>query len=75
MVFTIPQELNTYCLKYPVALYNILFQASKETLFTFGNDPKHLGAQLGVISLLHTWGQNLALHPHVHMIVPGGGFT
>lgn len=75
VVFTIPQELNTYCLKYPVALYNILFQASKETLFTFGNDPKHLGAQLGVISLLHTWGQNLALHPHVHMIVPGGGFT
>jgi len=75
VVFTIPQELNTYCLKYPVALYNILFQASKETLFTFGNDPKHLGAQLGAISLLHTWGQNLALHPHVHMIVPGGGFT
>jgi Putative transposase/Transposase zinc-binding domain len=75
VVFTIPQELNTYCLKYPVVLYNILFQASKETLFTFGNDPKHLGAQLGVISLLHTWGQNLALHPHVHMIIPGGGFT
>ncbi len=75
VVFTIPQELNTYCLKYPVALYNILFQASKETLFTFGNDPKHLDAQLGAISLLHTWGQNLALHPHVHMIVPGGGFT
>jgi hypothetical protein len=75
VVFTIPQELNTYCLKYPVDLYNILFQASKETLFTFGNDPKHLGAQLGAISLLHTWGQNLALHPHVHMIVPGGGFT
>lgn len=75
VVFTIPQELNTYCLTYPVALYNILFQASKETLFIFGNDPKHLGAQLGAISLLHTWGQNLALHPHVHMIVPGGGFT
>jgi hypothetical protein len=75
VVFTIPQELNQYCLKYPVDLYNILFQASKETLFAFGNNPNHLGAQLGAISLLHTWGQNLSLHPHVHMIVPGGGFT
>ena len=75
VVFTLPQELNTFCLKYPNALYEILFQTSKETLFSFGNDPKHLGAQLGAISILHTWGQNLSLHPHVHMIVPGGGFT
>lgn len=75
VVFTLPQELNSFCLKYPKDLYEILFQASKETLFAFGNDPKHLGAQLGVISILHTWGQNLSLHPHVHMIVPGGGFT
>jgi hypothetical protein len=74
VVFTIPQELNWYCLHYPVALYNILFKASKETLFSFGYDPKHLGAQMGAISVLHTWGQNLSLHPHVHMIVPGGGF-
>lgn len=75
VVFTIPQELNAFCLKHPKELYNILFQASKEALFTFGNDPKHLGAQMGAISVLHTWGQNLSLHPHVHMIVPGGGFT
>ena len=75
VVFTIPQELNSFCLKYPKELYNILFQASKETLFTFGNDPKHLGAQMGAISMLHTWGQNLSLHPHVHLIVLGGGFT
>ena len=75
VVFTIPQELNAYCLKHPKELYEILFQASKETLFAFGNDPKHLGAQIGAISILHTWGQNLSLHPHVHMIVPGGGFT
>lgn len=75
VVFTLPQELNAFCLKYPNELYEILFQASKETLFAFGNDPKHLGAQLGIISILHTWGQNLSLHPHVHMIVPGGGFT
>lgn len=75
VVFTIPQELNAFCLKHPKELYSILFQASKETLFAFGNDPKHLGAQLGAVSVLHTWGQNLSLHPHVHMIVPGGGFT
>jgi hypothetical protein len=75
VVFTIPQELNTFCLKYPKELYEFLFQASKETLFAFGNDPKHLGAQIGAISILHTWGQNLSLHPHVHMIVPSGGFT
>lgn len=75
VVFTIPLELNAFCLKHPKELYSILFQASKETLFAFGNDPKHLGAQLGAISILHTWGQNLSLHPHVHLIVPGGGFT
>jgi hypothetical protein len=75
VVFTLPQELNAFCLKYPKELYEILFQVSKETLFAFGNDPKHLGAQLGLISIIHTWGQNLSLHPHVHMIVPGGGFT
>lgn len=75
VVFTLPQELNAYCLKHPNELYEILFQASKETLFVFGNDPKHLGVQIGAISILHTWGQNLSLHPHVHMIVPGGGFT
>lgn len=75
VVFTIPQELNAFCLKHPRDMYNILFQASKETLFAFGKDPKHLGAQMGAISILHTWGQNLSLHPHVHLIVPGGGFT
>ena len=74
MVFTIPQELNWYCLHHPIELYNILFKASKEALFAFGDDPKHLGAQMGAISVLHTWGQNLSLHPHVHLIVPGGGF-
>jgi hypothetical protein len=52
-----------------------LFEASKETIETLGADPKHLGAQAGMISVLHTWGQNLMLHPHIHMIVPGGGVT
>lgn len=75
VVFTLPQELNTYCLKYPKDLYDILFASSKETIETFANDPKHLGAQTGMVSVLHTWGQNLSLHPHVHMIVPGGGIT
>ena len=75
VVFTIPQELNVYCLNYPKELYNILFEASKETIETFAGDAKHLGAQTGMISILHTWGQNLSLHPHVHMIVPGGGIT
>ncbi len=75
VVFTIPQQLNVFCLHHPKALYNILFEASKETIETFAGDAKHLGAQAGMISVLHTWGQNLSLHPHVHMIVPGGGIT
>jgi Putative transposase/Transposase zinc-binding domain len=75
LVFTMPQELNVFCISHPKELYNILFAASRETVEAFGNDPKHLGAQMGIVSLLHTWGQNLSLHPHVHMIVPGGGFT
>jgi len=73
VVFTIPHELNPFCLKHPKELYNILFDASKETVIDLGHDPKHLGAQMGMISVLHTWGQTLSLHPHVHMIVPGGG--
>ncbi len=75
VVFTLPQELNIYCQKYPTELYNILFSASKETIETFASDHKHLGAHTGMISVLHTWGQNLSLHPHVHMIIPGGGIT
>jgi hypothetical protein len=75
VVFTIPQELNVFCLNHPKELYNILFEASKETVETFAKDTKHLGAQTGMISVLHTWGQNLTLHPHVHMLVPGGGIT
>lgn len=75
VVFTLPHELNGYCQKHPKELYNILFSASKETIETFGNDAKHLGAQTGMVSILHTWGQNLSLHPHVHMIVPGCGIT
>lgn len=71
LVFTIPQEINAYCLKHPKALYDILFESSKQTLEAFGNDKKYMGGQMGFISLLHTWGQNLSLHPHVHVILPG----
>lgn len=75
VVFTLPQQLNTYCLNDPKELYDLLFSASKETMEVFAADRKHLGAKPGMISLLHTWGQNLSLHPHVHMMVPGGGIT
>jgi Putative transposase/Transposase zinc-binding domain len=75
VVFTLPQELNTYCLSHPKEMYNLLFHCSKETITTFAHDCKHLGAQAGMISVLHTWGQNLSLHPHVHLIIPGGGIT
>jgi hypothetical protein len=56
-------------------MYDLLFQCSKQTIETFAADPKHLGAQPGMVSVLHTWGQNLSLHPHIHMIIPGGGIT
>src|SRR5499425_594530 len=57
------------------AIYDILFKASAETMITIAADPKHLGARIGVLSVLHTWGSALTHHPHVHMIVPGGGIS
>jgi len=75
VVFTLPEALNVYCMQYPSQVYDILFQASKATMLQFGHDPKWLGAQLGMIAILHTWGQTICLHPHVHMIVPGGGLS
>jgi predicted Zn-ribbon and HTH transcriptional regulator len=75
VVFTLPEQLNTLCLSHPKQLYNILFQASKQTVIQLGLDPKHLGAKPGMITVLHTWGQQLWLHPHVHCIIPGGGIT
>lgn len=75
VVFTLPQELNTWCLHYPKQMYDLLFAASHQTINTFANDQKHLGATAGMISVLHTWGQNLSLHPHVHLIIPGGGIA
>lgn len=75
MVFTIPQELNRLCLMNKKLLYTILFKASAETVTMLTKDQKHLGATPGIISVLHTWGQNLTEHPHVHLIVTAGGVS
>jgi hypothetical protein len=73
VVFTIPECLNPYCLHYPQAMYSLLFKSSQETLECFGHDGKYLGAAIGSIGILHTWGQKLDLHPHIHYLVPAGG--
>ena len=75
VVFTIPDTLNPLCLHKDKEVYNILFQSAWHVLNTFGHDHKWLGAQTGMISILHTWGQTMTLHPHLHCIVPGGGLT
>jgi len=74
-VFTIPDTLNHLTLHNQRVLYNILFKAGSETLLELGKDKKHLGAKIGVIATLHTWGQNLTDHPHLHCIVTGGGLS
>lgn len=73
VVFTLPDHLNFVALRYPQVLYKILFDSVWETLSAFGDSPEQLGAKLGMIAVLHTWGQNLSLHPHLHCIVPKGG--
>jgi hypothetical protein len=73
IVFTLPAELRALALRNKKVVYTMLFKASSETLIELSEDPKYLGAKIGFISLLHTWGQNLMDHPHVHCIVTGGG--
>lgn len=75
VVFTLPSELNTLCMQYPRMMYASLFDAAWDTIHTFSKDEKHLGATTGMISILHTWGQQLTLHPHLHCIIPAGGLT
>ena len=75
VVFTLPETLNLLCLHKPAEMYNILFQTAWSVLNSFCKDPKWLGAQGGMIAILHTWGQTLSLHPHLHCIVPGGGLS
>lgn len=72
VVFTLPDSINLLAMHQPKLVYDTLFAASQQTLFAFG---KNKGLQMGMIAVLHTWGQNLSLHPHLHCIVPGGGIN
>lgn len=75
VVFTIPEEIATVAFQNQELVYNILFRAASETLRTIAADPKHLEAAIGFLAILHTWGQNLLHHPHLHCVVPGGGLS
>jgi len=75
VVFTLPQQIASLALQNARRIYTILFRSVAETLLTIAADPKHLGAAIGFLAVLHTWGQNLHLHPHIHCVVPGGGIT
>ena len=75
VVFTLPAEVADIAFHNKAALYDLLFKAASETMLTIAADPKHLGARIGITAVLHTWGSALTHHPHVHMIVPGGGIA
>jgi hypothetical protein len=75
VVFTLPHLLAPLALQNKQVLYGILFRAVSETLLEVAADPKHLGADIGFLTVLHTWGQNLSHHPHIHCVVPGGGMS
>ena len=75
VVFTIPHELSWLALQNKKVVYDLLFRTSAATLLEVAADAKHLGAQIGFLSVLHTWGQNLLHHPHVHCVIPVGGLS
>jgi len=75
LVFTLPGPIADIAYQNKAAIYDLLFTASAETSITIAADPKHLGARIGITSVLHTWGSAMTHHPHVHMIVPGGGIS
>ena len=75
IVFTIPSELNRLCLVNQKVLYDILFQSASQTILSLAKDEKHLGVLSGLVAVLHTWGQNLMDHPHLHTMVPAGGWS
>lgn len=75
VVFTLPEQLNPLILKNRRVLYTLLFKAVSETLLELTADPKRLGSQIGFTAVLHTWGQNLLFHPHLHCVVTGGGLS
>ncbi len=75
VVFTLPDDFNAIALANPRIVYGLLVDAVARTLLEVAANPKHLGARIGFMAILHTWGQNLSLHPHVHCVVPGGGLS
>ena len=75
VVFTVPEEIAAIGYQNKEVVYSILFRATAETLQTIAADPKHLGAEIGFLAVLHTWGQNLLFHPHLHCVIPGGGIS
>jgi predicted Zn-ribbon and HTH transcriptional regulator len=75
VVFTVPEQIAAIAYQNKEVVYGILFQATAETLKTIAADPKHLGAEIGFFAVLHSWGQNLQFHPHLHCVVPGGGLS
>jgi hypothetical protein len=75
VVFTVPEEINSIAYQNKEVIYGLLFRATANTLQTIAADPKHIGAAIGFFAVLHTWGQNLLHHPHLHCVVPGGGLS
>jgi len=75
VVFTLPTAIADLAYQNKAVIYDLLFKASSETVLTIAADPKHLGARIGITAVLHTWGSTMIHHPHVHMIVPGGGIS
>jgi hypothetical protein len=75
VVFTLPDTFNALALSNKRVIYNALFNAVAQTLLEVAANPKHLGARIGFLAILHTWGQNLSLHPHLHCVIPGGGLS
>ena len=75
VVFTVPEEIAAIAYQNKEVIYDILFQVTAETLKTIAADPHHLGAEIGFFAILHSWGQNLQFHPHLHCVVPGGGLS
>src|SRR6195952_179998 len=75
VVFTVPAQIEGIAFQNQTVVYDILFRAASETLRTIAADPEHLGAEIGFLGVLHTWGQNLSHHPHIHFLVPGGGIA
>ena len=75
VVFTVPEQIAAIAYQNKRAVYSILFRTTAETLRTIAADPQHLGAEIGFFAVLHSWGQNLLHHPHLHCVVPGGGFS